>query len=271
LSAIVAAPSVPIMTSTYVYDQGWSEERARLAGIESLWDTGTRELLARHGAQQGASVLEVGAGGGSVVAWLAEQVGPSGRVLATDLDTRFVEPLRSDVVEVRQADVVADALPEGEFDLVHTRLLLEHLSARDAALDRLARALRPGGWLVVEDYDWTAFGFDPAAELESRATAAILTFMANAGFDQTYGRRITSSLAERGLTDVRGEGRSLVVDVDDPGYPFFALSYEQLAPAVVQAGLLSDADAAAMQRSLTEGARRIITPTLVAAVGRKPG
>lgn len=258
------------MTSSYVYDQGWAQERARLAGIESLWDTGTRELLARHGARSGASVLEVGAGGGSVVEWLATQVGGSGRVLATDLDPRFVEPLASDVVEVRRADVVADDLPEGEFDLVHTRLLLEHLPGREVALDRLVRALRPGGWLVVEDYDWTSFGFDPAAELETRAAAAVLTLMANAGFDQTYGRRVTSAIAERGLTNVRAQGRSLVIDTDDPGYPFFALSFEQLAPSVVQAGLLSDDDAAAMQAALAGGARRIITPTLVAAVGRRP-
>jgi SAM-dependent methyltransferase len=258
------------MTSSYVYDQGWAEERARLAGIESLWDTGTRALLGRHGAQSGASVLEVGAGGGSIVEWLAGQVGTSGRVLATDLDTRFVEPLASGVVEVRRADVVADDLPEGEFDVVHTRLLLEHLPARDAVLDRLVRALRPGGWLVVEDYDWTGFGFDPAADLESRAAAAILTFMANAGFDQTYGRRLTSSFAARGLTDVRGEGRSLVIDADDPGFPFFALSFAQLAPAVVQAGLLTESEADAMRAALAKGANRIITPTLVAAVGRKP-
>jgi len=258
------------MTSSYVYDQGWSEERARLAGIESLWDTGTRELLARHGAQPGASALEVGAGGGSVVEWLATQVGASGRVLATDLDTRFVEPLASEVVEIRRADVVADELPEGEFDIVHTRLLLEHLPARDAALDRLVRALRPGGWLIVEDYDWTAFGFDPGGDAESRATSAILAFMANAGFDPTFGRRVTSAFAARGLTDVRGEGRSLVIDADDPGFPFFALSLEQLAPVVVQAGLLSEEDAAAARAGLDAGTNRIITPTLVAALGRKP-
>jgi SAM-dependent methyltransferase len=258
------------MTSSYVYDQGWTEERARLAGIESLWDAGTRELLARHGARPGASVLEVGAGGGSVVEWLATQVGSSGRVLATDLDPRFVEPLASEVVEVRRADVVADDLPEGEFDLVHTRLLLEHLPGREAALDRLVGALRPGGWLVVEDYDWTGFGFDPAAELESRVTTAVLTFMSDAGFDQTYGRRVTSALAARGLTDVRGEGRSLVIDAADPGFPFFALSFEQLAPAVVQAGLVTESDAAAMGAALAAGANRVITPVLVAAVGRKP-
>jgi SAM-dependent methyltransferase len=258
------------MASGYVYDQSWAAERERLAGIEALWDRGTRELLARHGAGPGAHVLEVGAGGGSIVSWLAEQVGPGGRVLATDVDTRFVEPLASEVVEVRRADVVTDPLPEARFDLAHTRLLLEHLPGRETALDRLVAALKPGGWLVVEDYDWTAFGFDPSAELEVRAAEAVLRFMAEAGFDRAYGRRLTSSLAEHGLTEVHGEGRSLVIDSGHPGFAFFALSWEQLAPGVVQAGLLGQAEADAMQASLREGRRRVITPALVAAVGRKP-
>lgn len=243
---------------------------SRRTAATSRGDAGTRDLLAGHGALCGARALEVGAGGGSVVEWLATQVGPTGRVLATDLDTRFVDPLASDVVEIRRADVVTDELPEGEFDVVHTRLLLEHLPERDAALDRLIRALRPGGWLVVEDYDWTSFGFDPATDLQARAAAAVLSFMGNAGFDQTYGRRVTSALAAGGLTDVQGAGRSLVIDAAHPGFAFLALSFEQLAPGVVHAGLISAADAEAMRASLAAGVQRVITPTLVAAVGRKP-
>lgn len=259
------------MTSKYLYDQGWSEERARLAGIEAMWDVGTRDVLARHGAQPGAAALEVGAGGGSVVAWLAEQVGPRGRVLATDLDPRFVEPLASDVVEVRRADVVEDELPVGEFDVVHTRLVLEHLSGRDAALDRLVRALKPGGWLVVEDYDWTSFGFDPDGEVESRAANAVVALMTQAGFDATFGRRVVSELAARGLTDVHGEARALVIDSGHPGSAFFTLSFDQLAPATVQAGLLTDADVTAMRGRLQADDWHVFTPTVVAALGRKPG
>jgi SAM-dependent methyltransferase len=257
--------------SSYVYDQGWSDERARLAGIEALWDGGSRDLLARHGARPGAAALEVGAGGGSIVEWLASQVGSSGRVLATDLDTRFVDALSSDVVEVLRADVVTDDLPEAEFDVVHTRLLLEHLSGRDAALDRLVRALRPGGSLVVEDYDWTAFGWESGGDLEQRTTDAIIGLMTQAGFDATYGRRVTGALAARGLVGVHAEGRSLVIDADHPGYAFFRLSFEQLAPATVQAGLLSQTDVDAVRERFESGDTRIITPTLVAAVGRKPG
>jgi ubiquinone/menaquinone biosynthesis C-methylase UbiE len=258
------------MTSSYVYDQGWSDERARLAGIEALWDAGTRDLLIRHGARPGANALEVGAGGGSMVEWLAGQVGPTGHVLATDLDTRFVDPLASDVVEVRCADIVEDDLPENAFDVAHTRLVLEHLAGRDRALDRLVRALKPGGWLVVEDYDWRSFGFQPEAELEMRVTDAILGLMTQAGFDQTYGRRVVTDLAARDLEAVTGEGRSLVIDRTHPGYAFFALSFEQLAPATVQAGMLTDAEVTAMRASLKTGKYRAFTPTMVAAIGRKP-
>src|ERR1700750_826319 len=115
--------------SGYAYDPAWEQERERLAGIETLWDRGTQEVLSRY-LRPGARVLEAGAGGGSVVSWLASQVGSAGHVLAIDLDTRFVQPLASDVLEVRQADLVTDDLPVGEYDVVHSRMVLEHIPER---------------------------------------------------------------------------------------------------------------------------------------------
>jgi SAM-dependent methyltransferase len=255
--------------SGYTYDQGWHDERARLAGIEALWDPGTRALLSSCGAVPGAKVLEAGAGGGSVVEWLAEQVGTTGGVLAVDLDVRFVEPLRSATVEVLQADLVTDELPEATFDLIHTRMVLEHLAERDLVLDKLVRALRPGGTIVVEDYDWAAFGFESAEGSEERVSDGILAFMTAAGFDGAYGRRVVGALADRGLEQVRGEGRSLVIDEAHPGFAFFALSFEQLAPSAVEAGYMTAEDAAVVGERLKAGGR-IITPTLVAAIGQAP-
>lgn len=251
----------------YVYDQGWADERARLAGLEALWDPGTRALVERLGIGPGDAVLEVGAGGGSIVQYLAAS---AGRVVAVDLDPRFVAPLASDVVTVQLLDVVRDPLPDGGFDLVHARLLLEHLPAREAVLDKLTAALRPGGWLLVEDYDWTPFGVDPGGELEMRSVDGILQFMTGRGAEINYGRRLTSTLAEHGLVEVAGEGRSHVIDAGHPGYPFFALSFAQLAPAAVAEGTLSADDAAVMGPALSAGTHRIITPTLVAAFGRRP-
>jgi SAM-dependent methyltransferase len=253
--------------SGYAFDQGWHDERARLAGIEALWDPVTLVLLADSGVAAGARVLEAGAGGGSVVTWLAEQVGAAGHVLAFDRDVRFVESLRGATVDIRQGDLVAGDLPESQFDVVHARLVLEHIPERDQVLDHLVRALRPGGALVLEDYDWTAFGFDSADGIEQRATEGILELMAAAGFDRSYGRRIVGALADRGLDDVRGDGRSMVIDHTHPGFAFFRLSFEQLAPAAIEAGLMTVEDASVVGGRLRDGRLRIITPTLVSAVG----
>jgi SAM-dependent methyltransferase len=56
-------------------------------------------------------------------------------------------------LEVRRHDVATDPLPENAFDLVHARVVLQHVPPRDQAQARLAAALKPGGWLVVEDFD----------------------------------------------------------------------------------------------------------------------
>jgi SAM-dependent methyltransferase len=50
-------------------------------------------------------------------------------------------------------DIVADGVPGGPYDLIHTRMLLMHLPARDKLLKELVSALRPGGWLLAEELD----------------------------------------------------------------------------------------------------------------------
>src|SRR5437773_1814230 len=115
--------------------------------MERLWDGGTFALLERLGVGPGSRVAEVGAGGGSVVAWLAERVGTKGRVLATDVYLKFLEPLAGGPVEISEHDILKSPLPEEEFDLVHTRLLVEHVGT--GALPNLLAGVRPGGILVL--------------------------------------------------------------------------------------------------------------------------
>jgi SAM-dependent methyltransferase len=260
------------MTRDYVYDQGFSEERTRLGSMESLWDPGTQALLDELGigtaekeGRKGWHCLEVGAGGGSLVQWMA---GRGATVVAVDIDTRFIEPLAGDTIEVRRVDIRTDELPRDEFDLVHARLVLEHLAERRQVLDRLAAALRPGGWLVIEDYDWTAFGFEGADPKLERLSEAILGFMQQAGFERHYGRHVVADIAAAGLTDVRGEGRARVIDSSSPGFDFFRLSFQSLRGAVVDAGLISAEDADATAARFSEDIR-VFTPIMMAGIGRR--
>lgn len=254
----------------YAYDQAWEQERARIAGIEALWEPGSRALLSELGVATGWHCLEVGAGGGALVEWLAARVGSGGRVLATDLDPRFVERLASPTVEVRTHDITTGPPERDAFDLVHARLVVEHLPDPRGAIAHMAAALRPGGLLVVEDYDWTAFGGDPPDPLFERVAAGVMAFMAKGGFDPRYGRRVVSDVAAAGLVDVRGEGRQRIVDDAHPGFAFFRLSFEALRGGGVAAGTIDAGDADAFARRLAAGGMRVITPVVVAATGRRP-
>src|SRR5262249_46808189 len=141
----VVSVSLPVADQTeYTLDNAWKHARERLALLEALTDPGTIRHLELIGVAPGWRCWETGGGGGSVAAWLCERVGPAGHVIATDLDTRFLAALRHDNLDVRRHDIVAKPPPEGAFDLVHARALLVHLTQREAVLDRMVAALRPG-------------------------------------------------------------------------------------------------------------------------------
>ncbi len=146
------------MTRDYVLDQGFAEEREAVVrhGIP-VGSRQRRRCSTNSASARGWKCLEVGAGGGSLVEWMA---GRGAHVTAIDIDTRFIDQLASDSIEVRRVDLREDELPQAEFDLVHARLVLEHLTDRRQILDRLVATLRPGGWIVIEDYDWSCFGFE---------------------------------------------------------------------------------------------------------------
>lgn len=254
--------------STYVYDQGWQQERERLAGIEALWDPGTIRLLESLGVSGDWRCLEIGGGGGALTEWLC---GRAGAVLATDLDTRFLEAIEADNLEVRRHDIVADPLPEERFQLVHARLVLEHLPGRSQALERMASLLAPDGVLLVEDYDWASAAVEPASEVYERVGEAVLDYMEQvAGFDRSYGRRLVHELRRVGLEGVEADGRLALIDVEAPGAAFYRLSLEALRQPLLAEERLTEAEIGEALRLLAEPGRLLVSPTMVAAWGRAP-
>ncbi|MGZ4524963.1 MAG: class I SAM-dependent methyltransferase [Mycobacterium sp.] len=139
-------------------DYFWSDHEAddeltRLRLIEQFNDPSTFRHLDAIGVAEGWRCLEVGAGAGSVVRWLSQRVGPSGHVVAADLDVRFLGDIDTQNVLVRRCDITQDPLEPSSYDLVHARSVLTHLRDPVAVLRRMTAALRPGGWLTVEDTD----------------------------------------------------------------------------------------------------------------------
>src|ERR1700719_2991586 len=90
--------------SLYALDNAGREASSRFAALAAMYDPVTIRHLEQRGVSSGWHCLEVGGGGGSIAAWLAARVGPAGRLLVTDIDPRFLEPLKVANLEVRRHD-----------------------------------------------------------------------------------------------------------------------------------------------------------------------
>jgi SAM-dependent methyltransferase len=266
----------PPEEATYAYDNALANQRQRLATLEALLDAGTIRHLEARGVGRGWRCLEVAAGGGSIAAWLCDRVGLDGSVLATDLDTTVLRDVSRPNLEVRVHDVVADDLPEAEFDLVHMRLLLMWLEDPVAALRRLAASLRPGGWLVAEEMDFVSAVVDPRLD-GARRTAferiirAHDTVLAGGhGFDPQYGRRLTGDLMEAGLADVDGEGRVATWRGGTAGGLIWRLTIEQLRDEMIASGVVTAEDVATALALCDDPDLAVLSQVTMAAWGRRP-
>lgn len=234
------------MRARYSFDNAWTHGRERLQGLEQLLDAGTIRHLEALGIGEGWRCLEVGAGGGSITDWLCRRVGPSGFVMATDLETRFLEALAAPNLEVRRHDIATDDLPERTFDLVVSRLVLEHVRDREHALRSMLTALRPGGWLLCEDTDASSVTLlSPtdrgSCELFMKVEHAKDCAMAKRGHAYC-GRELFVRFRALGLTGVRAEGRVPLVYAGTAAARWKRLSVEQVRADVVRSGLATNAN-----------------------------
>lgn len=253
--------------STYIYDAAWEKERERLRGLEEQYDPGTVAALAGVGIAEGWACLEVGAGGGSIAEWMCDRVGPGGRVVATDLDTRFLDAIDRANLTVLKHDVVGDPPVEGPFDLAHSRAMLAHVPERVRAVRNIASSVRPGGWLVVEDVDFSTLGAaEPDASIDA-LIAGLSAMMRSGGVDPNCGRRLPAMLRQAGLAEIGSSGRVKILDgTEQVG----ALTVETLGPRAVAAGFLRQEQLDAARARLSEPGVDLVSPVMFAAWGRVP-
>jgi ubiquinone/menaquinone biosynthesis C-methylase UbiE len=186
----------------YVFDNDSTHSDEQHRCLAAAYDPITTERLAATGVRAGWQCLEIGAGGGSVAHWLADRVAPTGGVVATDINPRHVRPAPG--LTVVRHDVVTDPLPQARYDLIHARLVLLHLPRRLAVLDALVRALKPGGWLQLDEFD-ISYGpalAGPDVDVYERFLAAKAELMRSAGALGTWGRSAGAAMTAAGLEAV---------------------------------------------------------------------
>jgi SAM-dependent methyltransferase len=261
-------------TPEYLLDNRAADAGQRFGALAALFNRTTFSHMTALGIGDGWRCWEIGAGGPSVASWMRERVGPNGHVLATDIDVSWIDAQDDAGFEVRRHDVAHDDPPEGGFDLIHARLVLVHVAGRDEALRRIAGALRPGGWLLIEDFDinlqpHASLGEPtPAVELADKIHQGFRELLEQRGVDRSFGRSLPRRLRGLGLQEVAADA---YFPVSLHASALLALAnIRQIRAQLVQQNLATDKEIDSHLTAVESGEVEIITPPLVSAWGRRP-
>ena len=221
--------------SEYTLPHQLSGERRRLALMSKLLDPMERAHLERLGVSKGWRCLELGSGNGSVARILAEMVGPTGHVVASDIDIGYMADLEAGNLEVRRIDVLSDPIEAAAYDFVVARALLHHLPGHQAAIERMIGAVKHGGVFLSIEPDML-----PCTAVEPESMRAFwrgwMTWSERAGIDYCVGRKIPAWLDALGLTDVAGEGRTALFNGGSDWATYWTSTIRELAPSISKSG-----------------------------------
>ena len=256
----------------YVFDNQAVETEQRFGALEALFDPLSKRYLEPYVAE-GTHCLEVGGGSGSIALWMSERAGPRGRVLVTDINTRFLEGIAAPNIEVRVHDITTDPLEEAAFDVAHTRLVLLHLPERKRAIERIIAAVKPGGWLVLQEFDAPAVLADPSLVAGEHLFKTLLVaweVMSARGVDNRFGRRLAGVLDDFGMQDVTAEGHIIINRGGSPWSRLLRANFDQLHDAMIESGKLTEEEWAADVARLNDPAITWPSPVMWTVSARKP-
>jgi len=231
-------------TEHYILATGGKDvERLRL--LHEVYGPGTQALLQRVGLRDGQHVVEIGCGSGNIACWVAQQVAPSGSVMAIDISPEQIEEARQQAqrlnlrnIEFQVADAYSSRLPEGTFDIVYCRLVLIHLTRPEAALRAMQSLARPGGHVVCEEMDLGCWICDPPSNAMTRFFALNAALGERRGENFSLGASLHRLFREVGFArpDVAA---NFVLALRGEQKRLLGLTFAEFAPELVSEELAS--------------------------------
>jgi precorrin-6B methylase 2 len=254
-----------------LFDPAEPAERRRMRLLEAALDPVTISGLSQLDVQPGWRCWEVGAGSGSIARWLADRAGAA-NVVCSDI---HIEPLRDLAalgVQVTRHDVSTEESPGSDFNLVHARAVLDHLPSRDDVLRRLATALAPGGWLVI-DSAWLA------PEVSSQPAISRMAWAMDAVMNRAMGtdmigwpRTLPRPLEAAGLVDVSAQATVPVLRGGNANAGLVWHTLDAISGPALAAGLLTEEELQTARNLLTDPSFVDYSYGLIIARGRRaPG
>jgi len=232
-------------TPKYVFDNAGEQTPTRFSALEALFDAGTFRHLDALGIAPGWRCLEVGAGSGSVARGLSARVRDRGQVVVTDIDTRHLTGMDEPNIEIRQHDIVSDDLEEDYYDVAHTRLVLLHIPERERAIEQIVRSLRPGGWVLFEEFDSLSMPPDPElnpSEHFLKTLGALWKVMTSEGVDLRFGRLLPGVMEKMELRDVGAEAKAFLFRGASTGAAVLRANFLQMRDKLIASGHITEGE-----------------------------
>jgi SAM-dependent methyltransferase len=253
----------------YILPHDLAGEKQRLGLMSELLDPLHRSHIEELGVQAGWRCLEVGCGNGSTSEWLASRVAPSGHVVASDIDTRYMASLVVPNLEVRQLNILEDAVEEGAYDLVTARAVLHHIQSPGKAVQRMLTALKPGGVFLSIEPDML-----PATAAEPESVRAFwqgwFQWSDSVGIDYFIGRKMPSLLVGLTLEAVAAEGHTALYNGGSPWAIYWLETLKELRPRLAESGHITERLISEFDNLYSDPRFWTSAITCVAAWGRKP-
>ena len=139
-------------------------------GMHRLWK---RFTLGTAGVRAGQKVLDIAGGTGDLARGWAKQVGATGEVWLTDINSSMLTVGRDRLLDegvvlpVALADAEKLPFPDRYFDVVSVAFGLRNMTHKDIALAEMCRVLKPGGKLLVLEFSKVWAPMKPAYDLYS--------------------------------------------------------------------------------------------------------
>ena len=198
-------------------------ERLRLQSL--VWEPSGRQLLANLDDGFGGRALDFGCGALGWLRILSEWVGPSGQVVGADIDESLLDAARSFLkaegisnVELVADDLFDSKLEPHSFDLVHARYQIAPLGRGQEQVASYRRLVRPGGSVILEEWDLSSWHFNPSAPAAERLVRLISEIFAVLGGEA--GRELPELLRTIGIEEPEIDAHVIALK---PGHPYLRL------------------------------------------------
>lgn len=225
------------------------EEHERLILQARMIGPLSEAFLAKAGLAPGMEVLDIGCGAGDLSLLAAGFVGREGRVLGIDrspeslaLARRRAQAARRDNLRFDQADL-NDFASAQTFDALVGRFVMLFLKDPVATLRRLSARVRPGGLIVLQEWDIAGHPPHPDVPLYEDCSRWAREAFARAGIDCRFGTRLHRLFTDAGLRPPEMQGAVRVeAGPDSDIYEYTAQSMRSLLPLIERTGVATAAE-----------------------------